>query len=231
MWAGVCVIIAELMWVSRYCAQIPRKEDLRIMAYRTHNCNQLTFDQLNQTVSLAGWVDTIRDHGGVIFVDLRDEYGVTQVVFHDDALLKGVRKESVISVTGKVVKRDPETVNKKIATGELEVHVTEVTVLGECTRTLPFEISESKDTREDVRLQYRFLDLRNPQVHESILFRSKVVAFLRQKMTEMGFTEITTPILTCSSPEGARDYVVPSRVHKGKFYALPQSPRSTNSCA
>lgn len=127
------------------------------MAYRTHNCNQLTFDQLNQTVSLAGWVDTIRDHGGVIFVDLRDEYGVTQVVFHDDALLKGVRKESVISVTGKVVKRDPETVNKKIATGELEVHVTEVTVLGECTRTLPFEISESKDTREDVRLQYRFL--------------------------------------------------------------------------
>ena len=225
MWAGVCVIIAELMWVSRYCAQIPRKEDLRIMAYRTHNCNQLTFDQLNQTVSLAGWVDTIRDHGGVIFVDLRDEYGVTQVVFHDDALLKGVRKESVISVTGKVVKRDPETVNKKIATGELEVHVTEVTVLGECTRTLPFEISESKDTREDVRLQYRFLDLRNPQVHESILFRSKVVAFLRQKMTEMGFTEITTPILTCSSPEGARDYIIPSRKHEGKFYALPQAPQ------
>ena len=225
MWAGVCVIIAELMWVSRYCTQIPRKEDLRIMAYRTHNCNQLTFDQLNQTVSLAGWVDTIRDHGGVIFVDLRDEYGVTQVVFHDDALLKGVRKESVISVTGKVVKRDPETVNKKIATGELEVHVTEVTVLGECTRTLPFEISESKDTREDVRLQYRFLDLRNPQVHESILFRSKVVAFLRQKMTEMGFTEITTPILTCSSPEGARDYIIPSRKHEGKFYALPQAPQ------
>ena len=195
------------------------------MAYRTHNCNQLTFDQLNQTVSLAGWVDTIRDHGGVIFVDLRDEYGVTQVVFHDDALLKGVRKESVISVTGKVVKRDPETVNKKIATGELEVHVTEVTVLGECTRTLPFEISESKDTREDVRLQYRFLDLRNPQVHESILFRSKVVAFLRQKMTEMGFTEITTPILTCSSPEGDRDYIIPSRKHEGKFYALPQAPQ------
>ena len=101
MWAGVCVIIAELMWVSRYCTQIPRKEDLRIMAYRTHNCNQLTFDQLNQTVSLAGWVDTIRDHGGVIFVDLRDEYGVTQVVFHDDALLKGVRKESVLSVAGR----------------------------------------------------------------------------------------------------------------------------------
>ena len=161
----------------------------------------------------------------MIFVDLRDEYGVTQVVFHDDALLKGVRKESVISVTGKVVKRDPETVNKKIATGELEVHVTEVTVLGECTRTLPFEISESKDTREDVRLQYRFLDLRNPQVHESILFRSKVVAFLRQKMTEMGFTEITTPILTCSSPEGARDYIIPSRKHEGKFYALPQAPQ------
>lgn len=230
MWAGVCVIIAELMWVSRYCTQIPRKEDLRIMAYRTHNCNQLTFDQLNQTVSLAGWVDTIRDHGGVIFVDLRDEYGVTQVVFHDDALLKGVRKESVISVTGKVVKRDPETVNKKIATGELEVHVTEVTVLGECTRTLPFEISESKDTREDVRLQYRFLDLRNPQVHESILFRSKVVAFLRQKMTEMGFTEITTPILTCSSPEGAGTISFPPVSTRASFMHCPRRPSSLSSC-
>lgn len=195
------------------------------MAYRTHNCNELTFDHLNETVSLAGWVDTIRDHGGVIFVDLRDEYGITQIVFHDDALLQGVRKESVISVTGCVVKRDEETVNKKLATGELEVHVQSIEVLGECTRTLPFDISESRETREDVRLQYRFLDLRNKKVHDNILFRSKVISFLRQKMTDLGFTEITTPILTCSSPEGARDYIIPSRKHEGKFYALPQAPQ------
>lgn len=195
------------------------------MAYRTHNCNELTFDHLNETVSLAGWVDTIRDHGGVIFVDLRDEYGITQIVFHDDALLQGVHKESVISVTGCVVKRDEETVNKKLATGELEVHVQSIEVLGECTRTLPFDISESRETREDVRLQYRFLDLRNKKVHDNILFRSKVISFLRQKMTDLGFTEITTPILTCSSPEGARDYIIPSRKHEGKFYALPQAPQ------
>lgn len=195
------------------------------MAYRTHNCNELIFDNLNQTISLAGWVDTIRDHGGVIFVDLRDEWGVTQVVFHDDSLLDGVRKESVISVTGNVVKRDEETVNNKIATGELEVHVKEVRVLGECSKALPFDVSESKETREDVRLQYRFLDLRNKKVHDNIVFRSNVVAFLREKMTAMGFTEITTPILTCSSPEGARDYVIPSRKHEGKFYALPQAPQ------
>ena len=195
------------------------------MAYRTHNCNELTFDNLNQKVSLAGWVDTIRDHGGVIFVDLRDEYGITQVVFHDDSMLDGVRKESVISVTGTVVKRDEETVNKKLATGELEVHVEQIEVLGECTRALPFDISESKETREDVRLQYRFLDLRNKEVHDNILFRSKVVTYLREKMTSLGFTEITTPILTCSSPEGARDYIIPSRKHEGKFYALPQAPQ------
>ena len=195
------------------------------MAYRTHNCNELTFDNLNEKVSIAGWVDTIRDHGGVAFIDLRDEYGVTQVVINDEALLKGVRKESVISVTGTVVKRDEETVNKKIATGELEVKVTEVEILGECTENLPFDISESKETREDVRLTYRFLDLRNKKVHDNILFRSKVVSFLREKMTSLGFTEITTPILTCSSPEGARDYIIPSRKHEGKFYALPQAPQ------
>ncbi len=195
------------------------------MAYRTHNCNELTFDNLGQKVSLAGWVDTIRDHGGVAFIDLRDEYGVTQVVIYDDALLQNIRKETVISVYGEVVKRAEETVNKKIATGELEVKVEKVEVLGDCSRNLPFEISESTSTREDVRLQYRFLDLRNKKVHDNILFRSKVVAFLREKMTSLGFTEITTPILTCSSPEGARDYIIPSRKHEGKFYALPQAPQ------
>ena len=131
------------------------------MAYRTHNCNELTFDDLNKTVSLAGWVDTIRDHGGVAFIDLRDQYGVTQIVINNDELLEGVKKESVISVTGKVVKRDEDTVNKKIATGELEVRVNEVEILGPCSETLPFDVETSTDTREDVRLTYRFLDLRN----------------------------------------------------------------------
>lgn len=195
------------------------------MAYRTHNCNELTFDNLNEKVALAGWVDTIRDHGGVAFIDLRDQYGITQVVVNDGDLINHLKKESVISVEGTVVKRDEETVNKKLATGELEVKVDKLTMLGACTENLPFEISESKDTREDVRLTYRFLDLRNKEVHDNIMFRSNVIAFLRQKMTEMGFTEITTPILTCSSPEGARDYIIPSRKHEGKFYALPQAPQ------
>lgn len=195
------------------------------MAYRTHNCNELTFDNLNQRVQLAGWVDTIRDHGGVAFIDLRDEYGVTQVVVNDDDLINHLRKESVISVEGVVVKRDEETINPKIATGELEVKVDTLKVLNPCTENLPFEISESRETREDVRLSYRFLDLRNKKVHDNIIFRSQVVSYLRQKMTSLGFTEITTPILTCSSPEGARDYIIPSRKHEGKFYALPQAPQ------
>ena len=195
------------------------------MAYRTHNCNELTLENLNERVSLAGWVDTIRDHGGVAFIDLRDQYGITQVVVNDDSLMNGIRKESVISVSGTVVKRDEETVNKKLKTGELEVKVDTVEILGECTENLPFDISESTDTREEVRLTYRFLDLRNKKVHDNIMFRSQVVSFLREKMTSLGFTEITTPILTCSSPEGARDYIIPSRKHEGKFYALPQAPQ------
>ncbi len=195
------------------------------MAYRTHTCNELTLGNLNETVSLAGWVDTIRDHGGVAFVDLRDQYGVTQIVIHDDELLRNLHKESVVSVTGTVVKRDAETVNPKIPTGELEVRVTDVTVLGACESALPFDISESTETREDVRLTYRFLDLRNKKVHDNILFRSEVVRFLRAKMESLGFPEINTPILTCSSPEGARDYIIPSRKHEGKFYALPQAPQ------
>lgn len=153
------------------------------MAYRTHNCNELTFDNLNEKVTLAGWVDTIRDHGGVAFIDLRDEHGVTQVVVNDDTLIYHLKKESVISVEGVVVKRDPETVNKKLATGELEVKVDKLTVLGACTENLPFEVFESKETREDVRLSYRFLDLRNKAVHDNIIFRSNVISFLRQKMT------------------------------------------------
>ena len=195
------------------------------MAYRTHNCNELTFENLNERVMLAGWVDTVRDHGGVAFVDLRDQYGITQVVINDASLMEKVRKESVISVSGTVVKRDEETVNKRLKTGELEVKVDTVEVLGECTETLPFDIDGSTDIREDVRLTYRFLDLRNKKVHDNIIFRSEVIAFLREKMNSLGFTEINTPILTCSSPEGARDYIIPSRKHEGKFYALPQAPQ------
>ncbi len=195
------------------------------MSYRTHNCGQLTKAQVGQTIQLAGWVDTIRDHGGVIFVDLRDHYGKTQVVFHDDNMLKGIGKEYVISVTGTLRERDPETVNPKISTGEVELVAEQLTVLSRVDRHLPFEIDESTATREEVRLKYRFLDLRNPTVHNHIVLRSQITSFLRKKMEELGFVEIQTPILTCSSPEGARDYLVPSRKHPGKFYALPQAPQ------
>lgn len=193
--------------------------------YRTHNCNELRESDVNKQVSLAGWVDTIRDHGGVLFVDLRDHYGVSQIVISDDSLLKGISKETVISVNGVVTKRDAETVNDKLETGKIEVRATEVEVLGPCERTLPFEIMNSTATREDVRLKYRYLDLRNPKIHNNIVLRSQIISYLRKQMEERGFLEIQTPILTASSPEGARDYLVPSRKHKGKFYALPQAPQ------
>ena len=193
--------------------------------YRTHNCGELNKAQVGESVRIAGWVDTIRDHGGVIFIDLRDHYGVTQVVLNDESLLKGIGKEFVISVGGVVGLRDAETVNPKIATGEIELKAESITVLGEAQRQLPFEISESTKTKEDIRLKYRFLDLRNPEVHNNILLRSRITSYLRRKMEDMGFVEIQTPILTASSPEGARDYLVPSRKHQGMFYALPQAPQ------
>ena len=193
--------------------------------YRSVMCNDLRVENIGQTVSLAGWVDTIRDHGGVIFLDLRDETGITQVVFQDGSLVDGIGRETVITVTGEVVKRDEETVNTKLATGLIEVHVTEMQVLGACKSMLPFIPADSMETREEVRLKYRYLDLRNPWVHENIILRSKVIAHLRRKMEDLGFLDIQTPILTASSPEGARDFLVPSRKHKGKFYALPQAPQ------
>lgn len=193
--------------------------------YRTNTCGELTIKDLDKKVTLAGFVLGIRDHGGVMFIDLRDHYGVTQIVVHDDTMLKGVTKETVIKITGKVVKRDIDTVNKKIPTGEIEVVVEELELLSDTAKTLPFEIDESKKVAEDVRLKYRFLDLRNPKVHEKIVMRSKAFNFLRNKMMELGFLEITTPIITSSSPEGARDFIIPSRKHKGKFYALPQAPQ------
>ena len=193
--------------------------------YRTNTCGELTLKDLDKKVTLAGFVSTIRDHGGVMFVDLKDHYGTTQIVVHDDAMLKGVSKETVIKVTGVVVKRDEETINKKIATGEIEVVIDSLELLSDTAKVLPFEVDESKKVSEDVRLKYRFLDLRNPKVHENIILRSRAFNFLRNKMQELGFLEIQTPILTSSSPEGARDFIIPSRKHKGKFYALPQAPQ------
>ncbi len=193
--------------------------------YRTVNCGELREENIGQEVRVAGWVENIRDHGGVMFLDIRDQYGVLQVVVHNDELLKGVNRECTVTLGGKVVKRDEDTINPKIATGYVEVHTEDIKVLGKCKNELPFEVATSKNTNEDVRLRYRFLDLRNPKVHNNILLRSQVVSFMRQKMTEMGFVEINTPILSNSSPEGARDYLVPSRKHKGKFYALPQAPQ------
>jgi aspartyl-tRNA synthetase len=190
--------------------------------YRTHTCGELRDEHTGQTVTLSGWVDTIRDHGGVTFLDLRDQYGVTQIVMHVE-YKSG--KETVITVTGAVKKRDADTVNPKIATGTVEVHAEKLIIQSKAVRALPFETGESKNIREDIRLSYRFLDLRNPEVKKNIFLRSKVISFLRTKMEELGFTEFQTPILTSSSPEGARDYLVPSRKHRGKFYALPQAPQ------
>ena len=190
--------------------------------YRTHTCGALREEHVGQSVRLSGWIDTIRDHGGVTFLDLRDQYGVTQIVLHEEYK---AGKESVITVSGPVKKRDAETVNPKIETGTVEVHAEKIETQSRAVRTLPFEINESKKTREEVRLCHRFLDLRNPAVQKNILLRAKVISFLRAKMEALGFTEIQTPILTSSSPEGARDYLVPSRKHHGKFYALPQAPQ------
>ncbi len=192
---------------------------------RTHTCNELNLNHIGQTVKLGGWVETVRDHGGVLFVDLRDHYGVTQVVLSDDAMLTGVNKETVVLIEGTVTKRDEETVNPKLATGLVEVRAEKLEILGPSQQNLPFEINTSTQIREDVRLKYRFLDLRNPAIHNNIVLRAQIISYLRKQMEELGFLEIQTPILTASSPEGARDYLVPSRKHKGKFYALPQAPQ------
>ena len=193
--------------------------------YRDITVGEIGEQHIGQTLRVAGWVENIRDHGGVSFIDVRDMYGVLQVVLRKAELLKGLVKETCVTVKGLVEKRDEETRNPKIPTGTIELEAQEVTVLGKVYRQLPFEIMTSKETREDIRLKYRYLDLRNAKVRDNILFRSQVIAFLRQKMTELGFLEIQTPILCASSPEGARDYIVPSRRYKGKFYALPQAPQ------
>ena len=196
------------------------------MMYRTHTCGELREEHAGQKVKLAGWLAGTRDLGAVVFFVLRDFYGVTQCVASDEetkALVRSIPRESTVSVEGEVVPRSAP--NPDMPTGMIEILPSKIEVLGRCYEQLPFEVATSTQSREDTRLKYRFLDLRNPEVRDKIVFRAKVVAWLRRKMTELGFLEITTPILTASSPEGARDFIVPSRLHPGKFYALPQAPQ------
>lgn len=193
--------------------------------YRERTLNQISEADVDSRIRVAGWVENIRDHGGVSFVDLRDMYGVLQVVMRDTSLLDGISKEDCVSIEGVIEHRGEETYNPKIPTGTIELEAHSVDILGKVYRQLPFEIITSREVREDVRLKYRYLDLRNKKVKDNMIFRSQVISFLRQKMTEMGFLEIQTPILCASSPEGARDYIVPSRKFKGRFYALPQAPQ------
>lgn len=193
--------------------------------YRTITADKLTSSDIGTEVTMCGWVENIRDHGGVSFIDLRDFYGVVQVVMRDVSLLEGISREDCISVSGQIEARDEETYNPKIPTGTIELNCKSVKMLGKVTAKLPFEIITSKETREDVRLKYRFLDMRNKKVKDNIVFRSQVISYLRSQMEGLGFLEVQTPILCASSPEGARDYIVPSRRYKGKFYALPQAPQ------
>ena len=194
--------------------------------YRTKTCVELNINNVEETVELAGWIQKIRDLGAMIFIDLRDQFGITQIVINDEELQKQAKDlttESCIHISGKVVERSNK--NTKIPTGEIEVIANEIEVLGKCKNVLPFEINTDQEVREDLRLEYRFLDLRNEKLHNNILLRSKILKTLRDKMDELGFAEIQTPILANSSPEGARDYLVPSRLNPGEFYALPQAPQ------
>ena len=197
--------------------------------YRTHNCNEIRLADVGKKVKIAGWVETIRDLGGLVFLDIRDMYGITQVVTsgktEDVDFASHIPIESSVSVYGTVKKRDEETVNPKLDTGLVEIKIEKIEILGKRTLNLPFEVNSNQEIREDLRLQYRYLDLRNDTLKNNLILRAKVLQFLRNQMIEQGFLEVQTPILTSSSPEGARDYLVPSRLHPGKFYALPQAPQ------
>ena len=197
--------------------------------YRTHTCNEISLDDVGKKVRIAGFVQTIRNHGGVVFLDVRDMYGITQVVTsgkEDEVYVAShIPVESSVTIYGTVRKRDEETVNLKLKTGMVEIFIEEIKVLGKRTKKLPFEINTNQEIREDLRLQYRYLDLRNERLKNNLLLRAQVIQYLRNQMIENGFLEVQTPILTSSSPEGARDYLVPSRLHPGKFYALPQAPQ------
>lgn len=195
----------------------------RANSYRTHTCGELRIEDVGKNVILSGWVNSIRKLGGITFLTLRDNYGITQILFKDEEKVSKICRESVVKVCGKVLER--ESKNRKMETGDIEVLADEIEVLGKCEPVLPFEISEGTNAKEDLRLKYRYLDLRNPTLHSAILLRSKVLNFVRNQMIGLGFNEFQTPILTSSSPEGARDFLVPSRLNPGKFYALPQSPQ------
>ena len=198
---------------------------MRENKYRTHMCGALSEDEVGKYIRVSGWVENIRDHGGVIFVDVRDMTGVIQVVSNDDSIFDGITRESSITLSGTVRKRDEEDFNDHIKTGTIELLVDTLEVLGKCKNVLPFEVMTSHEVSDDVRLKYRYLDLRNPKVKEKVVFRSKVYDFIRDMMKKEGFLELQTPIITSSSPEGARDFIVPSRKYHGKFYALPQAPQ------
>ncbi len=193
--------------------------------YREMYTTDVNKEYVGKEVRLAGWVDSTRNHGGILFISLRDSTGIVQLITEDIEKYKDLVRESTISVIGKVKMRIPNMINPNMKTGEVEVEIKSLEVLGPCNPVLPFEIKAPENTSEDVRLKYRYLDLRNPKHHDNIVFRSKVISYLRNLMTEMGFLEVQTPIITASSPEGARDFIIPSRVHKGKFYALPQAPQ------
>lgn len=193
--------------------------------YRDLYCGKVTEEDIDKEIKLAGWIANIRDHGGVIFVDLRDETGYIQLVSNDDNMFNGLTKESSVTITGKIRKRAEEDYNDKISTGTIELLVSSIEVLGKAPNELPFEVKTSTSVNEETRLKYRYLDLRNEKVHSNIKLRSEVLKFLRNKMDSLGFTEVQTPIITASSPEGARDFLIPSRKFKGKFYALPQAPQ------
>ena len=196
--------------------------------YRTHNCNELRKDDLDKDISISGWINKKRDHGNLLFIDLRDNYGITQCIIDKENKnfldLEKTQLETVIKVSGKVVNRSDETINKDIETGEIEVVISEFEVLGTC-KELPMPVFSDQEYAEEIRLKYRFLDLRRKKIHENIILRSKVISYIRNEMTKLGFLEFQTPILTSSSPEGARDFLVPSRLNPGKFYALPQAPQ------
>ena len=196
--------------------------------YRSHNCNELRKDDLDKDISISGWINKKRDHGNLLFIDLRDNYGITQCIIDKENKnfldLEKTQLETVIKVNGKVVNRSDETINKDIETGEIEVAIKEFEILGTC-KELPMPVFSDQEYAEEIRLKYRFLDLRRKKIHENIILRSKVISYIRNEMTQLGFLEFQTPILTSSSPEGARDFLVPSRLNPGKFYALPQAPQ------
>ena len=206
-----------------------RKEEDEMNEFKTHTCNEISLNDVGKKVRIAGFIETIRDFGGLVFLDIRDMYGITQVVTSKESKdvdeISHIPVESAVTAYGIVRKRSDDTINLKIKTGKVEIYIEEIKVLGKRIKNLPFEINSNQDVREDTRLKYRYLDLRGNKLKNNLILRANVIQYLRTQMIEQGFLEVQTPILTSSSPEGARDYLVPSRIHSGKFYALPQAPQ------